>query len=32
MRNDFATFSRQVFGIIDWLPLRATAIGLRHRR
>ncbi|MBP5997539.1 MAG: CobD/CbiB family protein [Azonexus sp.] len=23
--NDFSTFSRQVFGIIDWLPLRATA-------
>jgi cobalamin biosynthesis protein CobD/CbiB len=25
-RNDFATFSSQVFGIIDWLPARATAI------
>ncbi len=23
--NDFSVFSRQVFGIIDWLPLRATA-------
>jgi len=23
--NEFAVFSRQVFGIIDWLPLRATA-------
>ena len=23
--NDFSTYSRQVFGIIDWLPLRATA-------
>lgn len=23
--NDFSAFSRQVFGIIDWLPLRATA-------
>jgi adenosylcobinamide-phosphate synthase len=23
--NDFSIFSRQVFGIIDWLPLRATA-------
>ncbi len=23
--NNFSTFSRQVFGIIDWLPLRATA-------
>ena len=25
VRNDFPVFSRQVFGIIDWLPLRATA-------
>jgi len=25
MENNFSTFSRQVFGIIDWLPLRATA-------
>ena len=25
VRNDFPAFSRQVFGIIDWLPLRATA-------
>jgi len=23
--NDFFTFSHQVFGMIDWLPLRATA-------
>ncbi|UCV06774.1 CobD/CbiB family protein [Dechloromonas denitrificans] len=23
--NDFSLFARQVFGIIDWLPLRATA-------
>lgn len=23
--NDFSIFARQVFGIIDWLPLRATA-------
>lgn len=23
--NEFTVFSRQVFGIIDWLPLRATA-------
>ncbi len=23
--NEFSLFSRQVFGIIDWLPLRATA-------
>lgn len=23
--NEFAVFSRQVFGIIDWLPLRVTA-------
>jgi len=23
--NDFAVFSRQIFGIIDWLPLRVTA-------
>ena len=23
--NDFSVFSRQVFGIIDWLPSRATA-------
>ncbi len=23
--NDFSAFSRRVFGIIDWLPLRATA-------
>jgi adenosylcobinamide-phosphate synthase len=23
--NNFSTFSTQVFGIIDWLPLRATA-------
>ena len=23
--NDFATFSRQIFGIIEWLPSRATA-------
>lgn len=25
MRGDFPVFARQVFGIIDWLPLRATA-------
>ena len=25
MENNFSTFSRQVFGIIEWLPLRATA-------
>ena len=25
MESNFSTFSRQVFGIIDWLPLRATA-------
>mgnify|MGYP000864462235 FL=1 len=25
MEDNFPTFSRQVFGIIDWLPLRATA-------
>lgn len=24
-RNEFPAFARQVFGIIDWLPLRATA-------
>lgn len=24
-QSDFSLFSRQVFGIIDWLPLRATA-------
>ncbi|HEX6735193.1 MAG TPA: CobD/CbiB family protein, partial [Azonexus sp.] len=24
-RNEFPDFARQVFGIIDWLPLRATA-------
>lgn len=24
-RNDFSIFSKQVFGMIDWLPLRATA-------
>ncbi|MDP3440625.1 MAG: CobD/CbiB family protein [Azonexus sp.] len=24
-KNDFSIFSRQVFGIIDWLPSRATA-------
>lgn len=24
-QNEFSIFSRQVFGIIDWLPLRATA-------
>lgn len=24
-RNDFFIFSKQVFGMIDWLPLRATA-------
>lgn len=24
-QNPFALFSRQVFGLIDWLPLRATA-------
>ena len=23
--NDFSIFSRQIFGIIDWLPLRVTA-------
>lgn len=23
--NDFPTFAQQVFGIIDWIPLRATA-------
>lgn len=23
--NDFATFSRHIFGMIDWLPLRVTA-------
>ncbi|MBP5986299.1 MAG: CobD/CbiB family protein [Azonexus sp.] len=25
LHNDFSAFSRQVFGMIDWLPLRATA-------
>ncbi|MBS1141828.1 MAG: Cobalamin biosynthesis protein CbiB [Proteobacteria bacterium] len=24
-RNDFSIFSKQVFGMIDWLPLRVTA-------
>ena len=26
-RNEFSIFSKQVFGIIDWLPLRATAFA-----
>ncbi len=25
--NDFAAFSRQVFGMIEWLPARATAVA-----